>query len=220
MALVAEFTIPATALPGADALAEMPDARLELERIVPTNETALPFFWLWGGDPETFRDRFVREEEIADLRLLERVDGGALFRAQWTPEATIVRAIERLDATVVEATGREDTWCFEVRAPDRERFAEFQRVFDEEGVPVRLHCLMNLTEATRASHSLTPTQRKTLLAAYRKGYFDEPRRISQAELGEQFGVSGRAVAKRLRRGTRNLIGSTIAVGAEEEPEGT
>lgn len=42
MSIVAEFTIPADALPGGDVLTDLPETVLELERIVPTAENALP----------------------------------------------------------------------------------------------------------------------------------------------------------------------------------
>lgn len=44
MSIIAEFSIPPEALPGGDILTDMPNTTLELERIVPTEENALPFF--------------------------------------------------------------------------------------------------------------------------------------------------------------------------------
>jgi predicted DNA binding protein len=59
-------------------------------------------------------------------------------------------------------------------------------------------------------YDLTKTQRDTLLAAYQSGYFEDPQGITQAELAERFGVSQRAVSKRLRSGVSRLIGNTLA----------
>lgn len=56
---------------------------------------------------------------------------------------------------------------------------------------------------------MTAAQRDALLAAYRGGYYEEPRGTTQARLGQQFGISRRAVAERLRRGTANLIEATL-----------
>lgn len=61
MRLVAEFVIPPEVLPGGPVLMELPAVRLDLERIVPTQEAALPFVWVRGDDAETFIDR-VRDE--------------------------------------------------------------------------------------------------------------------------------------------------------------
>jgi hypothetical protein len=61
----------------------------------------------------------------------------------------------------------------------------------------------------------TDEQREALLAAYEHGYFAEPRETSLEELAEVLGISPTAVAGRIRRGTRSLVGMTLVV---ERPE--
>ena len=219
MSLVAEFTIPAESLPGGDALRARIDLRIELERIVPTQEAALPFFWIWGADPDEFLAEFEAEPEIRDLRVLDRVEDGALIRAEWAPDTAMITALEQFDATILEAVGSGDEWWFQIRAGDRQRFTEFQQIFTDHGIPVHLDRLYNFAEMVEdGQYSLTPKQRETLIEAFRRGYFEEPRESSQEDLGEQFGVSGRAIAKRLRLGTRNLIASTLMTSASK-PDG-
>lgn len=46
MSFVAEFTMPPEALPFGETLKENPGTEIEVERIVPTQESALPFFWV------------------------------------------------------------------------------------------------------------------------------------------------------------------------------
>jgi predicted DNA binding protein len=53
---------------------------------------------------------------------------------------------------------------------------------------------------------LTDKQREALSAAIREGYFERPRRISQAELAEQFDISKQAMARRLARAERAVFG--------------
>lgn len=65
---------------------------------------------------------------------------------------------------------------------------------------------------------VTPEQREVLVAAYEQGYFDQPRQVTQTELGQQFGISGRAVSNRLLRGTKNLISSNLLEPAEHESQ--
>lgn len=215
MSLVAEFTIPPQVLPFGNTLAEMADVRIEVERIVPTRESALPFFWVWGCEPEEFMDRAEGEPEVANVRLLERVDDGALFRASWTPNAEIIQGLKQLDATIVESVGSGDHWRFEVRAQSREPFVRFQEIFEDQEVPITLTRLYDLEEVVEGKHrDLTPEQRETLITAYQRGYFDTPRQTTQEELGEYFGISHRAVSERLRRGTRNLIAATLLPSAE------
>lgn len=215
MSTVAEFTIPVEALPGGNTLTEMPEVRIEVERVVPTEEAALPFFWVWGDRPEAFIEQFQREPDIAAADLLERVEDGALFRAEWEPNAELIKGIKRLDATIVEATGTSENWRFQVRTQEQDAFNELQALFRKQGISIELVRLYDLAELIEGDdRSLTPKQRETLLAAYRAGYFDSPRRATQGELGERLGVSRRAVSDRLQRGMQTLISTQLLSSGE------
>lgn len=217
MSWVAEFTVPPDALPFGKTLLDNPDMRIEVERIVPTHESAMPFFWVWGSKPELFMEVAEQESDIKETRLLETVENGALYRAEWTPNASIVKGLKRLNATIVESEGTSEQWRFEVRTQDRNQYVEFQAVFQEEDVPISLNRLYDLAELVEGDRqTLTPLQRETLLRAYRQGYFDKPRKTSQKDLGDHFGISYRAVSERLRRGTRNLIAAMLLPSAEKE----
>lgn len=210
MTLVAEFTIPAEALPFGETLASLSDARIELDRVVPTNESVLPFFWVVGTDADSFLERADAEADVDDVTCLERIDDRALFRAHWSPRSELIQGIRHLDGTIVESVATSEQWRFEVRAQERASFARFQAVFQAHDVPVQLHRLADLSElADENQRPLTADQRETLVTAYRAGYFEKPRETTQEELGEAFGVSSRAVSDRLRRGTRNLIAATV-----------
>lgn len=214
MAVVAEFTIPPEAVPGGRALEDLQDVTVELERIVPTTGAALPFFWVFGEDAETFVERFGADPEIDDLEVLERLDGAILVKAAWRPDSAAIRGIQRLRATIMEATGTAEEWRFRVRGESRERLDEFRRLFTESDIPVRLERIYNYSEIAETERPLTDEQRETLLAAYRKGYFEQPRRVTQAELADEFGISTRAVSNRLRLGTRNLVAGTLVEPGE------
>lgn len=215
MAIVAEFTIPPTALPGGKTLEDMPETTIELERIVPTEESVFPFFWLFGEDPHSFLTQIESEPNIDDIYILAEIDQAALFRAVWTPHSDIIQGIRTLRATIMEAVGTSDEWYFQVRAEDRERLLDFQRIFHSRDIPVQLERIYNLSELLESARPLTEEQRETLVVAYRSGYFDQPRQITQMELGEHFDISSQAVADRLKRGMRNLIrNSLVAPDAE------
>lgn len=205
MAIVAEFTIPPEAIPGGKTLTDMPEVRIELERIVPAHESALPFFWMFGADSDEFLAEFRTEPNIEEIDVLADIERAALFRATWTPDDAVIRGIRRLRATIMEATGTAEQWRFQVRADDRERLLDFQRIFRDQDIPVQLERIYDLSEVLDTDRPLTDEQRETLRVAYERGYFDRPRRVTQAELGEHFGVSSQAIATRLQRGTRNLV---------------
>lgn len=210
MSIVAEFAIPSEALPGGEALSKMPNTVLELDRIVPTEENTLPFLWVWSEEVDAFVRNVRRADEIADLEVLERVDQGALVRATWTPKAELVHAIKGLSPTVLEAEATAEEWSFRIRTDDRQSVATFQKVFTSHGIPVTLDRMYDLSKLVEGrQYELTPDQRETLIRAYEEGYYDKPRGTTQQELGEQFGVTSRAISDRLRRGTANLIERTL-----------
>jgi predicted DNA binding protein len=216
MAIVAEFSIPPEAVPGGATLTEMSDVRIELERIVPASGGVFPFFWMFGGDPEIFLTEFQTEPDIKEIHLLADVDHAALFSATWTPDDDVIQGIQTLRAAIMQATGTADEWHFQVRAPDREHLLDFQRLFEDQGIPVQLDRIYDFSEMLETDRPLTDAQRETLLVAYEKGYFDQPRQVTQAEIGEHFGISSQAVATRLQRGIRNLVRKMLATPTTEE----
>ena len=210
MTLVAEFTIPPEALPLGDLLTDRPETEIEVERIISTNETALPFFWVWGVEPACILEYANQEPAFAAVHQLEDVQDGALYRAEWSPHADLIQGIQGLDGTIIEAVGTSEQWRFEIRAQDRASFIQFQEIFEVHGISVTLTGLSDLAERVEADgRDLTPIQRETLIMAYREGYFEQPRETTQEELSEQFGISSRAVSERFRRGIRNLILETL-----------
>lgn len=209
MSIVAEFTIPADAVPGGSTLETMPDAEIELERIVPSNTSVLPYFWLYGVDANTFLANMEEEPGIENIKLLLERERSALFEAEWHPDENIIDGIKRLQATIMEAIGTSEGWDFQIRADNRRRLVEFQQIFGDQGIPVELNRIFNLAEIVETTRPLTVNQRETLRAAFDAGYFDEPRQVTQQDLAEEFGISARAISKRLLRGTRNLIAATL-----------
>ena len=219
MSTIAEFSIPTDALPGGDLLTEMPNTVIELERIIPTEENALPFFWVWSDDVATFVDNARNDEQIADITVLDEVEYGALIRATWTPEADLIQAIEAPRATILEARATAEEWTFRIRADEQEGIATFQDVFTAHDIPVTLNRLYDLSELVDDDRNVvTDEQRETLLAAYEQGYYERPREIDQRELGEQFDITSRAVSDRLRRGTSNLVEGVLLTASVSTDE--
>lgn len=210
MSVIAEFYLPPEALPAGDMLVENPDIRIEIERVVPLQESSLPLFWVWGPNPDRFVEYAARERDLADVELLERVENGALFRAEWIPDASLIHGIKRLDATIIEATGTAERWQIELRARERDTLNEFRELFQHQGVSVHLNYVYDVAELVDGDTGpITPEQRETLLRAHRKGYFDQPREVTQEELAEYFDISRRAISDRLRRGVRNLVEASL-----------
>jgi predicted DNA binding protein len=218
MSVVIEFTVPANSCALGRSLGGDPDALLELDRIVPTDESVMPFFWVWGRDEESFTEAARTEPAIDRIAVVDRVNGGALFAAEWNPDAAgTLRGIAETDGTLLDAHATNAEWRFEVRFADTADTSEFQRLCDRRGVPLSLVRVTTSPEPPDHHYGLTPEQREALVVAYGMGFFEEPRRATLEDVASEIGISARAVAGRLRRGQTTLLERT---GLIDRSEGT
>jgi predicted DNA binding protein len=67
---------------------------------------------------------------------------------------------------------------------------------------------------TGDAYNMTDTQEAALMQAFQAGYYDTPREATLEEIAEELEISRQAVANRLRRGYRNLIGTTLMHGID------
>jgi predicted DNA binding protein len=222
MASIAEFTLPAADFPLGRVFDRWPDATLELDRIVPNEDTVWPYFWVYlsdgDGDLNAVEAAFDDMAELQSAVLIEDMGDKGLFRAEWDPAYMgIVRAIAATGVTVLSATGSADGWTVELRAMDDEQFSRFNDYCSDHDIDVSLTRLSRLSAATTGSaYDLTPEQRAALVEAYREGYYEQPRETDQEALAARLGISRQAFSSRLRRGYRNLIRSTLAPGEERD----
>lgn len=230
MSLVAEFSLPPKTFPGGTTLEAFETARLRFERVVPTSQGPCPSAVVVYTDPLEVIDEFRNESDIAAIEVVAVSGRYGHVQLEWSSNVEVINRLESTDSTVLKLTGRADGWTLQVRSPNRRALRAFQQLFtDDVSVDVRyIHDisrddqqLSSSCGSARTSKSeatgfeafpyastraeLTPKQQETLITAYREGYFDRPRGITQAELGEEFGISRRAVSDRLRRGMKSLL---------------
>ena len=220
MTSIAEFTLRSTDFPLGGVFEEYPEVTLELDRVVPSDDTVLPYFWVHVQDAECALDG-VQEilsglPELRSVDLMEDLGDRGLFRAEWEPDHLgIMSAILATGVTVVSASGTTDGWLFELRAADVHQFSEFQQYCADQDIDVSLRRLSRLAEMTTGTeYNLTPEQQAALVLAYREGYYDDPSSTNQEALAAELGITRQALSSRLRRGYRNLIGSTLVLGSD------
>ena len=217
MAVITEFSLPASGFPLGRVFEEWPDAVLELDRVVPSGDTVMPYFWVYEdeADMERVRETFASLPKIREMRLIEDLGERALFRAEWHPDSLgIMLAIAEAEVTVVSASGTDCGWTFELRAPAANRFSTFQSLCEEHDVQVSLNRLRGLSNADPA-YGLTDEQRAALVLAYEEGYFRTPREVSLADLAETVDITGQSFGARLRRGTQQLVERTLVADPRE-----
>lgn len=211
MATIAEFAVEAKDFPLGRIFENAPEVRIELDRIVPTQQDVLPYFWVWDHDMEAIRETIEPYPGTKSVTLVDEFDGGGLFCAEWDAEIEgVLTALVESNVTLLKATGTRERWVFEVRAEELEQLSEFQRYCRERGIDISLTRLHSLSAMkTNDEYDLTPEQHEALVLAFKRGYYNQPRETTLEELAAELGITRPSLSSRLNRGYRNLVGSTL-----------
>lgn len=212
MATEATFTIPAAEFPLGSVFTQLPDVQVELERLIPSRDVVIPYFWVRGTETDAIEDAFADHPGLVDVTLVDSVLDEYLLRVEWAVDYEgILSTLSETELPLVRAWGNDEQWTFEVRGDERQDIAAFQARCRELDVPVtltKLHALTPLESATEMA--LTDAQEEALVLAHERGYFESPRAVTLTDLGEELGISQQAVASRLRRGIRSILEETIS----------
>lgn len=211
MATVAAFTVGADEFPLGTVFEDLPGVTVELERVVPTSDAVVPYFWVRNADKTDVVQSFRVHPGAGDVELVDSVGDEQLLRCTWDPaQLGMLLAIEETGVTLLSGVGNSEQWTFEVRGDDREAVARFQAYCLEHDVPITLTSVQRLTPSDRrAVDGLTDLQREALLLAYERGYFDTPRRATLEELAAELDITRQSFAARLRRGHLALVRSEL-----------
>ncbi|WP_416839190.1 helix-turn-helix domain-containing protein [Haloferax sp. DFSO52] len=212
MATEATFTVPSDQFPLGTVFNQLPNVTVELERIVPARDVVIPYFWVRGTEVNDIEGAFTEHPGVKDIRLVDSVEDEYLLRVEWSLEyADVLTILAETEVPLIEAIGTNQQWTFEIRGDQQSDIADFQRRCRELDIPVTLTALNALTRVETATEdTLTDTQQEALILTYERGYFESPRKITMAELGEELGISQQAVASRLRRGIKHVLGRTLS----------
>ena len=211
MAIEATFTATDGEFPLAAVFSKFPAAEIELDRVVPTNEFIIPYFWVRECKIENISMENVTHPGIHDIRVIDDIDGAAFIRIDWDlGHESVLTAIIENDVNLISAVGSENKWSFEFRAESREALADFQSYCRDHDIPLELTKLHALSPfESGQEYDLTDTQREAMTVAFTLGYYESPRAATRQDVADELGISPQAVGSRLQRGARRLISSTL-----------
>jgi hypothetical protein len=204
-----EFTVDTDDFPLAWVFEASPDARVELERIVPTDGSVVSYFWIRDGSAAP--DICVSPDEpgVLGREYVDVVDGDHLFKVSWDHDHEgLLTGLDQTGVTLLDGTGTADGWVFEVRGERREDIAQLHDYCRDRDISLRVDGIHELRE-TAVEYGLTDAQREALVRAYEMGHFDTPRTASLEAVAEDLGISRQALASRLRRGHRHMIENAL-----------
>ncbi len=174
-----------------------------------------------GADGHTVQgalDAFESYEGVNLCKLLSKWDDRAVVKNCTDPTAAMEVVREHdgyLTAPFEVQDGRKqwylgfDTADLADRAlADLERLhdvrVESREVVTRDGYVDVVENVGTAKELLDAYRQLTPTERRTLEAAYHEEYYDRPRGITRVDLADAFDISDTAVSNTLRRAHRKL----------------
>ncbi|WP_435125673.1 bacterio-opsin activator domain-containing protein [Halobaculum sp. D14] len=219
MSVIAEFSVAAEEFILGKALTQTAGLSIELEKMIPTGDTTIPYFWVVGEGRSEFEAVLTSEPALSTFEAVDELDDRTLYRVEWDRSVdTFVQTIVEHDAVLQDANGDADSWLFQLRFPDAHALSSFHTACRERGIDVTVEGLFNPIEPHSVDTSdLTEAQHSLLVRAYDEGYFEVPRKITLAELAEELGVSDQALNERLRRGLSTVIGATLQPDSPQKP---
>ncbi|MFB6140739.1 MAG: helix-turn-helix domain-containing protein [Halosimplex sp.] len=221
MRVYADVSVSATDSPFEASTRAYPDVTVEVERVVPTGGPSY-YAWFVGEGHRALLDDLRRDDSVGEVVVLDELPDRTLVRLgpDWL-SPPLFDAVAAVGVTVVELRGTHDGWTAQLRFPDAGALGAFYDAAVERDLPVEFRQIYESDVGSRGAsgteYEVTETQRETLAAAYERGYFEVPRRITLTELADRLGVSEQAVSERIRRGLASLLTATLS-GDESEPD--
>ncbi|MFC6718953.1 helix-turn-helix domain-containing protein [Natrialbaceae archaeon GCM10025810] len=216
MAIEASFTVKQADFPLSAVFEQLTDVTIELDRIVPTGEAIIPYFWISADDTGKLTTDLSADIGIEQVKIIDQVEKQMFVRIDWNlTHESILTAIVNTDITLLSGIGKEKRWTFEVRASEQQDLSDFQTYCQDHDIPIELtelHAISSLR--SDREYDLTDGQRNALIIAYSNGYYDSPRDATQDDLADELGITRQAVSSRLKRGMRRLVASTLITPEE------
>jgi predicted DNA binding protein len=212
MSIIGKFHVTAEMFPLTATIQSVPDAVIEVERVVSMRTTLTPYFWVSDCDLAAFERAVDEDPSIQNVRRLDTFEDAALFSGEWTEQTEAILFVYReVNAVILEATGRRDGWSLRVRFENYHSLQDFNEYCQANGIEFELKQLFDETEGHQGSQfGLTEKQADALTTAWRAGYFETPRRATLDDVADELGIAKQSAAQLLRRAHHRLVGNALA----------
>jgi len=211
MSVILEFTIEQEEFTLGEVLSGPPHTHIELERIVPTGTSVMPFLWVTGDDFESFEQKVTAHRFVDDLFALDKIADSTLYRVKWRGgHNDLIQGITEVNGTILEGHA-DGQWHFRLRFFDHDALSRFHNFCTDE--EIRIHIIRTYTETERTESvkqfGLSQEQREALILGLRRGYFETPSQVSLNELADELDISQQAMSNRIRRGTKQVLSEAL-----------
>lgn len=216
MGLEASFTVEDSEFPLSAVFEQLSSVTIELDRVVPTSTTAIPYFWIYTDDTSKLTTDLTEDVGVDQIKIIDQVEEAMFVRIDWNLDhESVLTAIINTDVTLLSGRGRGGQWVFNLRAQDQSGISNFETYCRDHNLSVELTQLHTVSPLKNGrEYDLTADQRIALELAYNRGYFESPREASQEDLAAELDITHQAVSSLLQRGLRQLVASTLATSQE------
>ncbi|WP_152042385.1 helix-turn-helix domain-containing protein [Salinigranum salinum] len=220
MTLIAVVEIEHQDLALGQTIRNVPEASIQVVPHSGTDpDTGMFFFMVEHEDDDfdTVEAQFDHDPTVEEWTRIADDERTRIYRLQHTPGTKLLTPeATKVGGFTLEAKSTSHGWRTRLQLPDREAISRLWDYCREEGISFELVQMYQQEGISLDGKPLTEPQRTTLLAAYERGYFDEPRGTSHKEIAELLGISPTAVGGRIRRGTARLIEMVLTDDIEEQ----
>lgn len=215
---IAVVRIPSSEFALSDTFERCPEVEFDIERLVARDsDSAMPFMWARGPDLDAVEDALRADSSVSDLDVLSNLSDERLYRMSWVAHIRLViHILLEEEGTILDAHGRNGNWRLRIMFPERDSLSATYDFCRDHGLSFEIEKVYDMNENARAGRfGLSDEQFDALTTATKHGYFEVPRAVSAAELGEMLGITHQSLSERLRRGQENLVRSTLLI---EDPD--
>ncbi|ESS06926.1 MAG: putative DNA binding protein [uncultured archaeon A07HB70] len=179
--------------------------------------TVFPFYVEYEDRAELERS-FDADETVARYELVDWTDEAGIYNTEYTPDTKLISTVvTEVNGVLAHTETRGGGWLARLLLPNRAALGTVWEYASENDIEFEIvEIYGNDGVAGETSYGLTDEQRATLLLAYERGYFSEPREVALGGIADELGLSSTATSGRLRRGIRNLVAATLGGSETEE----
>ncbi|MBI5000110.1 MAG: helix-turn-helix domain-containing protein [Euryarchaeota archaeon] len=154
-----------------------------------------------GADQKDVLAAIKAHRNVKDVEI-EGLDGDRLFAIVTLRECMGCKALESCDCFPVSCTSTKEGFVnIKIIFSDRKAVQDLVWTMKKEWDEVNLIRIANI----RDEEMLTEKQEQMIQTAFKRGYYDFPKRVGIKELSEMFQVSTATLSEILRRGQRKII---------------
>lgn len=169
------------------------------------------------GDRSELEAALDTDPTVKSYDTIAWTSGTGIYYIEHTEDTKLIsQTVTEVSGVMIYSETQGSGWTVRLLLPDRKGLNAVWEYARENDISLEILEVYGDGDAGgEMSYGLTDEQRVALKTAYDAGYFNEPRDTSLNEVATEMGLSSTAMSGRLRRGMRNLVGSTIADDGQE-----